>query len=330
MSNWGKSMNAGSLNTDPLSTGQGLQMQQTLKNTIKCSGVGVHGGQKVTLVLHPAEPDFGIVFQRTGLDGPSVTIPARWENAIETPLCTTLTDGQVKISTVEHLLSALSGMGVDNCRIEVNADELPIMDGSAAPFLFLLQCAGLKVQDTPRRALRILKEIRDLDEHRSATLSPVDEASPDAFTASFDINFNSRAIGRQEFFTRITPENYGRTLARARTFGFLEDVEKLRQMGLARGGSLDNAVVISGDNILNDGGLRYRDEFVRHKILDSIGDLYLAGHPVVGHYHGNRSGHAQTLRLLRKLFADDSAWEWTTLPARENDAQYPTQERTAA
>ncbi len=305
-------------------------MQQTLENTIKCSGVGVHGGQKVTLVLHPAEPDCGVFFQRTGLDAPDAIIPARWENAIETPLCTTLTDGRVKISTIEHLLSALSGMGVDNCRIEVNADELPIMDGSAAPFLFLLQCAGLTTQNSPRRALRILKEIRDVDENRSATLGPADDSSPDAFTASFEIDFNSPTIGRQEFFTQITPENYGRTLARARTFGFLEEVEKLRQMGLAQGGSLDNAIVISGDNILNDGGLRYSDEFVRHKILDSIGDLYLAGHPIVGHYHGDRSGHAQTLRLLRKLFADDSAWEWTALPARENGAQYLTQERTAA
>ena len=290
-----------------------LQMQHTLKNAINCSGVGVHSGHKVTLKLHPAAPDTGIVFHRTDIAGRGAVIPATWENAIETPLCTTLVQGDVKIATIEHLMSALVGMGVDNCRIEINSDEVPVMDGSAAPFLFLIECAGLQQQDAPRKVIRILKEVRDVEESRFATLSPADNNAPDACTASFEIDFDNSAIGRQELFLHVTPHHYKREVSRARTFGFLQEVEQLRKLGLARGGSLDNAVVISGDEILNEGGLRYSNEFVRHKVLDSVGDLYLAGHQIVGHYHGHKSGHAQTLRLLQKLFADETAWEWTTL-----------------
>ncbi|OUS13578.1 UDP-3-O-[3-hydroxymyristoyl] N-acetylglucosamine deacetylase [Rhodospirillales bacterium 47_12_T64] len=294
-------------------TANHVQKQKTLKSPINCSGVGLHSGDNVNMTLHPAEPGAGIVFRRTDVAGKGVVIPATWEYAIESPLCTTLVKDGVKIATIEHLMSALAGFGIDNCYIDINACEVPVMDGSSSPFVFLIECAGVIEQNAPKRAIRILKEVCDDEKGtRSGTLSPAE-----SFSVSFEIDFESQAIGRQELFMEVTPDHYKQEVSRARTFGFLQEVDQLRKMGLARGGSLDNAIVIDGDTVMNEGGLRYANEFVRHKILDSIGDLYLAGAPIVGHYHGDRTGHAQTYRLVKKLLSDNSAWEWVTLPVAE-------------
>ncbi len=282
--------------------------QQTLKNSIHCSGVALHSGAKVSMTLHPAEADSGIVFRRTDADGGS-EIQALWKNAIETPLCTTLVDGRGnQIATIEHLMSALSGCGIDNAVIELNGPEVPIMDGSAAPFVFLIECAGVTVQESPRRAIRILSETMVSEPHRAASLSP-----GTGYTVGFEIDFGDTLIGHQEWFTEVTESAFKRDVSRARTFGFAQDIEKMRAMGLAKGGSLDNAIVVNGKEIMNEEGLRYGNEFVRHKVLDSIGDLYLAGGPIIGHFQGDRAGHALTLRLLNALFADAEAWEWTDL-----------------
>ena len=291
------------------STGQVVR-QQTLKNAIHCSGVALHSGAKVSMALHPAEADTGIVFRRTDAAG-GTEIRALWHNAIETPLCTTLVDGKGnQIATIEHLMAALSGCGIDNAVIELNGPEVPIMDGSAAPFVFLIECAGVTVQDSPRRALRILSEVTVSEPHRAASVAP-----GNGFTVGFEIDFAGTLIGRQEWFTEVSESAFKRDVARARTFGLVQDIEKMRAMGLARGGSLENAIVVNGHKIMNEDGLRFADEFVRHKVLDSIGDLYMAGAPILGHFQGERAGHALTLRLLQAVFADDDAWEWTELTA---------------
>ncbi len=286
----------------------GLLRQRTLKNSIHCSGIGLHSGIKVNMTLHPAEAGTGIRFRRNGTVRRTEVL-ATWDNAIETPLSTTLQgDADIRIGTVEHLLSALSGCAIDNVVIELNGPEVPVMDGSSAPFVFLIECAGTVIQDAPRRALEIRRDITVSDSRRWATAMPGRGLSID-----FEIDFENPAVARQEWSLQVTPANYKREVSRARTFGFLEDVEKLREMGLALGGSLDNAIVISGDQILNDGGLRYDNEFVRHKVLDLIGDLTLIGGPVIGRVRCARAGHAMTLRLIRTLFANDSAWRWREL-----------------
>ena len=291
--------------------------QRTLKNSIHCSGVGLHSGAKVGMTLHPAAPNTGIVFRRTDVrDGPC-EVAATWQNAVETPLCTTLVasdpDGrEVRFGTIEHLLSALVGCGIDNAVIELNGPEVPVMDGSAAPFVFLIECAGTVDQDAPRRGIEILKQITVSETDRNASLSP-----GLGMTVDFEIDFDSPVVARQSYAMDVTEGSYKRDIARARTFGFLHEVDRLREMGLARGGSLDNAIVISGDSILNPGGLRYEDEFVRHKVLDLIGDLYLAGGPIIGLAHGFRAGHALTLRLLRALFADAEAWSWRDMTPQD-------------
>lgn len=277
--------------------------QRTLKNVIHCSGIGLHSGAKINMTLHPAEPGSGIVFRRNDVAG-GIEIAASWQNAVETPLCTTLIDASgAKVAMVEHLMSALAGSGIDNVTVELNGPEVPVMDGSAAPFVFLIECAGTVEQRAPRRVLEIRKPVTVSDPHRSASVSPAH-----GFLVEFEIDFDSPAVAHQEWSIQVTQANYKRDVSRARTFGFLREVDELREAGLARGGSLDNAVVIDGDGILNAGGLRYDNEFVRHKVLDLIGDLYLAGAPVVGRVRGSRAGHALTLRLLRALFADSSAW----------------------
>ncbi len=283
--------------------------QRTLKNPIHCSGVGVHSGDKVSMALLPAPPDTGIVLRRTDIAGGGQEITASWDNAVETPLCTTIAHRSgVKIATVEHLMAAFYGCSIDNAVVEIGGSEVPIMDGSSAPFVFLIECAGTVEQDAPRRALRILKRVALEEPHRSASLSP---GGP--LTVHFEIDFESTAIARQKWSTQVSNQTFKREVARARTFGFLHEVDQLRAMGFARGGSLDNAIVISGDRILNDGGLRFDNEFVRHKVLDSIGDLYLLGAPILGHFHGVRAGHSLTLRLIKQLMADESAWELVAL-----------------
>lgn len=285
--------------------------QRTLKTPIGCTGIGLHSGAKVTMVLHPAEADSGIRFKRTDIAGRGALVPALWSAVGDTRMNTCLVnEAGVQVGTVEHLMSALAGSGIDNCLIEINGPEVPVMDGSAAPFLFLIECAGTVEQDEPRRAIRVLKPVVVTEDGKTASLTPAP-----GFSLRFEIDFASRAIARQEFSVQLTRGSFKSEISRARTFGFEQEVAMLRAAGLARGGSLDNAVVIdsTGTKVLNDDGLRYGDEFVRHKILDAVGDLSLAGAPIVGAFHGVRSGHALNNKLLRALFADQTAWCVTTV-----------------
>jgi UDP-3-O-[3-hydroxymyristoyl] N-acetylglucosamine deacetylase len=289
----------------------GVVLQKTIKAAMPCRGVGVHSGARVTMVLHPAPGDSGIVFRRSDRGGACVA--AHWRNAQESPLCTTLTNREgISVATVEHLLAAFAGAEIDNAVVELDGPEVPVMDGSAEPFLFLIERAGIVEQDAPRRAIKVLKPVRVADEYCAAALEP-----DVGFSVSFEIDFSDQLVRRQDITLSIDAESFKADLARARTFGFLEEVERLRAAGLARGGSLDNAVVVGDGKVLNAGGLRYADEFVRHKVLDAVGDLYLAGAPIVGHFRGVRSGHAMNRRLLEALFADRTAWCRTTLGAAE-------------
>ncbi len=282
-------------------------MQHTLKSEIGCSGTGLHSGETVSIVLHPAPADTGIVFRRTDLDGPDNEIPALVENVVDATLCTTLgNDKGVTVATVEHLLAALAGCLIDNVYVDVDGPELPIMDGSAAPFVFLIECAGIVTQDRSRRFIEVLKRVDVSIDGREASLSP-----GSGFSVGFQIDFDSDAIGRQDLSVQLVNGTFKGEISRARTFGFAEEVDQLRRMGLARGGSLENAVVVRGSEILNDEGLRYENEFVRHKILDCVGDLYLAGAQISGHFQGYRSGHAMNHAIVRALFADPSAWRYT-------------------
>lgn len=279
--------------------------QRTLKRPIHCTGIALHSGASVFMTLRPGEPDGGIVFKRTDVDGDGATIPARWDHVVDTQLCTTLSSREgVRIGTVEHLMAALAGCEIDNAVIEVNGPEIPIMDGSAAPFVFLIECAGVVELDAPRRVVRIQKAVTVRDGERLASLFPAE-----GFSIVCEIDFTSPAVSRQRISVDLVNGTFKKELASARTFGFLHEVEELQAAGLARGGSLDNAVVVSGDKVLNEGGLRYADEFVRHKALDAIGDLYLAGAPIVGRFLGVRSGHCINNLLLRTVFADPAAWQ---------------------
>ncbi|HUI16493.1 MAG TPA: UDP-3-O-acyl-N-acetylglucosamine deacetylase [Alphaproteobacteria bacterium] len=292
-------------------------LQQTLKTPISCSGIGLHSGAKVTMTLQPAEPNSGILFRRTDAAGLRASIPATWRHVVDTRMCTTLgaksaeTEGEVRIGTVEHLLAAVAGSHIDNLLIELNGPEVPVMDGSAAPFMFLFDCAGVVEQTAQRSAIQILKHVAVGNHEAMATLSP-----GSGFSVSCEIDFEAPAIARQEYFVSLENGAFRSEIARARTFGFVEDVRQLRAAGLALGGSLDNAVVVDGDRVINADGLRYEDEFVRHKVLDAVGDLSLAGAPILGHFHGYRSGHSMHNRLLRALFADREAWRLVPLENR--------------
>jgi UDP-3-O-[3-hydroxymyristoyl] N-acetylglucosamine deacetylase len=258
------------------------------------------------MTLHPAPPDTGIMFRRSGS---AVEIPANWANTIESPLCTVLSNGEGNtVGTIEHLMAALAGAAIDNAVIELDGREVPIMDGSAAPFLFLIECAGIVEQDAARRAIKILKEVSVTEDGATAALLP-----DHGFSMSFEIDFDNPLIRRQDICLVFDSETFKTELGRARTFGLLDELDRLRAAGLARGGSLDNAVVVARDHVLNAGGLRFADEFVRHKLLDAFGDLYLAGGPILGSFRGVRSGHAHTRHLLAALFADREAWCYTTL-----------------
>lgn len=288
----------------------GIAQQKTLKSAIHCRGIALHSGKRVGMTLYPAATDTGIVFRRS--DRAGAEIQATWRNAVEQPLCTRLDDGEgVSVATIEHVMAALNGLEIDNALIELDGPEVPVMDGSAAPFVFLIECAGVVEQDAPRHAIKVLKPVTVGEGGKSASLSP------DAgFSMSFAIDFASDAISRQDISIAVDPETFKSDISRARTFGFLHELDQMRAAGLARGGSLDNAVVINGHQVLNSEGLRYVDEFVRHKVLDALGDLYLAGAPIIGHFRGVRSGHALNRRLLAALFADDTAWCRTTVARR--------------
>lgn len=286
--------------------------QRTLKNTIRATGVGLHSGKKVYLTLKPAPIDTGIVFCRTDLD-PVVEIPARAENVGETTLSTTLVKDGVKVATVEHLLSAMAGLGIDNAYVEVSAEEVPIMDGSAGPFVFLIQSAGIEEQESPKKFIRIKKEVTVSDGDKTATFVPFN-----GFKVSFTIDFDHPAFkGRsQETSVDFSSTSFVKEVSRARTFGFMRDIEQLRAMNLALGGSVDNAIVVDEFKVLNEDGLRYEDEFVKHKVLDAIGDLYLLGNSLIGEFKGHKSGHDLNNKLLRALIAQADAWEVETF----NDA----------
>ena len=282
--------------------------QRTLKNVIRATGVGLHTGNKVYLALRPAAPDTGIVFRRVDLPDP-VEIRADPENVGDTRLSTTLVKGDVRISTVEHLLSAFAGMGIDNAYVDVSSAEVPIMDGSAGPFVFLIQSAGVEEQNRPKRFLRIKRPVRVEEGDKWACFEPFA-----GFKVSFAIDFEHPAFTSRTQSATIdfSSTSFVKEVSRARTFGFLRDIEMLRQHNLALGGSLDNAVVVDDYRVLNEDGLRYEDEFVKHKILDAIGDLYLLGHSLIGSFRGFKSGHALNNKLLRTLMAEKQAWEEVT------------------
>lgn len=284
--------------------------QRTLTNTIRATGVGLHSGDKVYMTLRPAPVDSGIVFRRVDLD-PVVEVPARAELVTEVTLCTGLTCENAKIQTVEHLMSALAGLGVDNCIIELSSAELPIMDGSSGPFVFLLQSAGISEQAAPKRFIRVLKTVEVTEGDKVARFTPYD-----GFKLGFTIAFDHPAIPAKQSRAELefSTAAYIKEIARARTFGFMRDLEYMRERNLGLGGSMDNAIVLDEFRVLNEDGLRFADEFVRHKILDAIGDLYLSGGQILGAYEGYKSGHALNNKLARALIADASAWEWASFP----------------
>ncbi len=282
--------------------------QRTLKTAIRATGVGLHTGDKVYMTLRPATENSGITFRRVDLDQP-VDIPADPQLVGETMLGTTLIKNGVKVATVEHLMSALAGLGIDNVNVDLSAPEVPIMDGSAGPFVFLLQSAGIEEQDAPKRFIRIRRKIRVEDGDKWAELKPFN-----GFKVNFRIAFNHPVFNKlsQDASIDFSSTSFLKEVSRARTFCFLRDVETLRARNLTLGGSMDNAIVLDDYRILNEDGLRYANEFVIHKILDAIGDLYLLGHSLIGEFSANKSGHELNNRLLRALLADATAWEEVT------------------
>ena len=281
--------------------------QRTLGKSIGCHGVGIHSGRDVRLTLGPASAGDGFVFRRLDVADDVGEVPARWDTVVDTTLCTVLSNEHgVNISTPEHVLAALTGAGIDNATIEVDGPELPIMDGSSDDFTFMIDCAGIRFQPSrPRRRIEVLKPVRVQDGESWARLLPSDR-----FTVSCIIDYDHPQVGVQRFDFDSESQTFSEAVGRARTFGFLHELEWLRAQGYARGASLDNTVAISPNGVMNDGGLRYPDELARHKVLDVIGDLALAGAPVLGAFQGFRSGHRLNNLLLRALFADDSAWRW--------------------
>lgn len=282
--------------------------QRTLKNVIRATGVGLHTGEKIYLTLRPAPVDTGIVFLRSDLpDAPP--IPARASHVGATDLATTLVAGDARISTVEHLLAAFAGLGIDNVYVDVSAAEVPIMDGSSAPFVFLVESAGIEKQEAPRRFLRVLRRIEWSDGDARVSLAPFD-----GFSLSYELSYDHPVMARHAHRASVdlTRSAFSKELARARTFGFLKDFEHLRARDLARGCSLDNVVAVGDNRILNDGGLRYDDEFARHKLLDALGDLYLLGAPLIGAFEGYKSGHAANNALLSRLLGEPDAFEFVT------------------
>jgi len=279
--------------------------QRTLKNVIRATGVGLHSGEKVYMTLRPAAPDTGIVFRRIDFQRP-VEIKAKAELVGDTSLCTALIQGDVQVKTIEHLLSAMAGLGIDNAYVDLSTAEVPIMDGSAGPFVFLLQSAGIEEQSKAKRFIRIKKSVTVRDGDKWARFEPFD-----GFKVGFSIDFNHPMFTKRTSTSEIdfSTTSFVKEVSRARTFGFMRDIEMLREKNLALGGSMDNAIVLDDYRVLNEDGLRYEDEFVKHKILDAIGDLYLLGHSLIGAFYGYKSGHELNNKLLRTLLAEAGAWE---------------------
>ncbi|HEX5125742.1 MAG TPA: UDP-3-O-acyl-N-acetylglucosamine deacetylase [Rhodocyclaceae bacterium] len=290
--------------------------QRTLKSVVKATGVGLHGGERVEMSLRPAAPNTGIVFRRVDLT-PPVDLPSDPYTVVDTRMCSGLQQGSAKVGTIEHLMSALCGLGIDNCYVDVDAPELPILDGSAATFVFLIQSAGIEAQNAAKKFLRVKKAVEVREGDKWAKLEP-----HDGFKLSFSIHFNHPAIDHTptEVTVDFAQHSYARDVARARTFGQMQDLEALLNAGLARGGSLDNAIVVDEYRVLNTDGLRYDDEFAKHKVLDAIGDLYIAGYPMLAAYSANKSGHALNNQILRALLEDKTAWE---LVSFEDEAALP-------
>ena len=282
--------------------------QRTLKNTIRATGVGLHSGKKVLMVLHPAPVDTGVVFRRTDLD-PPVEVRAYAENVGDTMMGTSLFNGDVRVSTIEHLLSAFAGLGLDNVYVDLSAEEVPIMDGSAGPFVFLLQSAGIEEQDAPKRFVRVLQTVEVSDGDKWARFEPYN-----GFKVNFEIEFNHPIFKKRDQTATMdfSTTAFLKEISRARTFGFMRDLEFLRSKNLALGGTMENAIVLDDYRVLNEDGLRYEDEFVKHKILDAVGDLYLLGRSIIGEFSGYKSGHGLNNQLLRKLIKTPDAWEEIT------------------
>ena len=291
----------------------GFVRQRTLKSPGTLTGIGLHSGAPVTMTLHPAAADHGILFRRSDVAGDGADILARWDRVADTRLCSALGNEQgVSVGTVEHLMAALAGCGIDNALVELDGPEVPVMDGSSKAFVDLIRGAGVVELDAPRRVIRVLKAVSVEQGQARAELAPAP-----VFSLDFEIDFASGAIRRQHLRLGVVNGAFCKELADARTFGFLHEVEYMRKNGLARGGSLDNAIVIDGDKVMNAEGLRHQDEFVRHKALDAVGDLYLAGSQIIGAYRGRRAGHAVNNALLQALFADPDAWCYDVLTGAE-------------
>jgi UDP-3-O-[3-hydroxymyristoyl] N-acetylglucosamine deacetylase len=287
--------------------------QHTIKAPVAITGIGVHSGAPATLTIKPASVNTGINFVRTDITNRPNVVPARWDAVTETRLCTVVSNEHgVTVSTIEHLLSAFAALGLDNAIVEINGPEIPIMDGSAIHFVEKLNVTGLARQNAARLALRIKKTVSYKEGDKETFLSPADGAF-----FGMEIDFANPLIGRQKYIHALTESHYRSDIATARTFGFLPEIEQLKKLGFARGGSLDNAIVIDGDKVLNPEGLRFRNEFVRHKILDAIGDLYLAGAHLIGHYHGVKAGHAMNNKILHTLFATPDAYEFVVVGSKE-------------
>jgi len=288
--------------------------QRTLKKAISATGVGLHNGEKVTLTLRPAAADTGIVFKRVDLPQPN-EILATPDSVHDTRLCTALEANGARVATVEHIMSALAGLGVDNVYIEVDASEIPIMDGSSGPFVYLLQEAGIVEQAAAKKFIRVRKSIEVIDGDKWVRFEPYH-----GFKVDFTINFNHPVFENSGSQVNIdfAEDSYIKEISRARTFGFMHEVEYLRSNGLARGGSLDNAIVLDEYRVINADGLRYDDEFAKHKVLDAIGDLYMLGHPILGAFYAYKSGHSLNNQLLRALMQDETAWEYATFEKQED------------
>jgi len=287
--------------------------QRTLKNVIRATGVGIHTGEKVFMTLRPAPVNTGIIFRRTDLD-PVMEVPAFATHVGDTSMNTSLEQNGVRVSTVEHLMSAFAGLGIDNAYVDLSNAEVPIMDGSAGPFVFLIQSAGIEEQSAAKRFIRILKPVEVRLDDKWARFDPFD-----GFRVSFKIDFNHPVFRSHQSFASVdfSTTSYLKEIARARTFGFMRDIEMLRERNLVLGGSMDNAVVLDDYRVLNEDGLRYEDEFVKHKVLDAIGDLYLLGHGLIGAFSGYKSGHELNNILLRDLLEQPSAWEEVTFDDSE-------------
>lgn len=286
-------------------------MQHTFKKTATLSGIGLHSGKQINMTLIPAAENHGIVFVRSDLPEGENVIPALWNSVVDTQLCTVIgNEHGASVGTIEHLMSALRGCGVDNLIIEIDGAEVPAMDGSAMPFVNLIEEVGTKSQDLPRRMVRVLKEVTVTDGDKRVTLSP-DESC----TFVGEIDFDHDKIGNQRFGTQLVNGNFKHDIAEARTFGFFHEAEWLRSQGLGLGGSLDNAIILDTEGVMNPKGLRFKDEFIRHKLLDAIGDLYLAGGQILGLYDGVKAGHAINNAILHELFSNDANWEYVDMPS---------------